>query len=97
MNDQRVELRIVVKPNAKHSRLLTVKEGVLHIALHARPKEGEANRELIEYLAKFFHLPKSKIFLQRGEKSRNKTVFIFKNEEVKKFLLNPSHFIEKIK
>ena len=90
---QQVELRIFVKPNAKCSRLLAIKNGVLHIALHARPKEGEANRELIEYLAELFHLPKSQVVLQRGEKGRHKTVFVLKNKEVKKFLLNPSFFI----
>ena len=93
MNDPQVELRIFVKPNAKCSRLLAIKNGVLHIALHARPKESAANRELIDYLATFFNLPKNKVILQRGEKSRQKTVLVFKNETVKKLLLNPSYFI----
>ena len=94
MSDQQIELRVVVKPNAKRSRLLAVKYGILHIALHAKPQEGEANRELIEYLAKLFRLPKSRIILRRGEKSKCKTILVPKHEGVKKFLLNPSGFMD---
>ena len=48
-NDQ-VELYILAKPNAKRTMLLKISEQELHIALHAKPQDDEANKELISYL-----------------------------------------------
>jgi uncharacterized protein len=88
MNDEKIILRILVKPNAKHSALIDIKEGILHIALHAKPSEGEANRELCRFLSKLLGIPKTKIILERGEKSRHKRVSLPKNDRLKKILEN---------
>lgn len=86
MRGNQVELRILAKPNAKRTALLKADERGLHIALHAKPQEGEANRELIAYLAKFFKVPKSQIILLRGESSRHKVVVVPFNEAVQRLL-----------
>jgi uncharacterized protein (TIGR00251 family) len=70
------ELQIFVKPNAKKSALLEVKDGVWHIALHAKPTDGEANVELVRFLSELLDVPKSLIALKRGEKSRHKCVML---------------------
>lgn len=87
INDQQVELRIFVKPNAKRTALIEInnEQGVV-IALHAKPKEGEANRELIDFLAKWLGFPKSAASLKSGEHSRYKKVLVPLNEKVKTIL-----------
>jgi hypothetical protein len=64
----------------------------LHISLHAQPKQGEANKELISYLAKILRLPKSQIILQRGEGSRHKQVIVPLTITVQQLLDNPISF-----
>ncbi|HSW70815.1 MAG TPA: DUF167 domain-containing protein [Gammaproteobacteria bacterium] len=88
IQSQQVELRIFAKPNAKRTALIKVHDE-LHIALNAKPHEGEANKELICYLAKLLQLPKGHIILKRGEGSRHKVVIIPLTAEVQKFLDNP--------
>ncbi|GEM_PF-5654647 len=48
---QQVHLRILVKPHAKKTAILGVREHRLQIAIHAKPHEGEANKALMVYLA----------------------------------------------
>lgn len=72
IKDNQVELRIYAKPNAKRSEITGVSENGLCVALHARPQDGEANKELIKFLSDLLRIPKSKIKLQRGDSSRYK-------------------------
>ncbi|OGT38718.1 MAG: hypothetical protein A3F11_03770 [Gammaproteobacteria bacterium RIFCSPHIGHO2_12_FULL_37_14] len=87
IDKKQIKLSIVVKPNAKKTAFLKIKEGAMHIALHAKPHHGEANDELILYLAKLFHLPKSQITILRGERSRFKQVLLPFSSSVKEQLL----------
>jgi uncharacterized protein (TIGR00251 family) len=86
IQDQQIELNILVKPNAKKTALLGINEQGLLISLHAKPHQGAANKELISYLAELFHLPKTQIILQRGEKSRYKRVMVPLIKNVKKII-----------
>lgn len=85
-NDQSIELKILVKPNAKQTILRKVSEQELQIDLHAKPHQGKANEELIAYLASLFNLPKSQIQLKRGEKSRHKWVLLPLTQGVQAFI-----------
>ena len=76
MNTDVMELQIFVKPNAKKSALLLVKDDVWHISLHARPTDGEANVELVRFLSELLKVSKSSISLKRGQKSRHKCVLV---------------------
>ncbi len=67
-------LRVRVTPRAQTSRITCWDGAVLHVHLHASPKDGEANAELIRVLAKAFGLPKSLIILKKGHASREKCV-----------------------
>ena len=69
-----MQIKIFVKLNAKKTALLKVVDGVLHIAIHAKPKDGEANIELIRFLSELYDVPNSQIELIKGETSRHKTV-----------------------
>ncbi len=46
------------------------------VKIRAIPKDGEANKELIESLAKHFKTAKKNINIKSGFTSRNKIVFI---------------------
>lgn len=81
-----IEIAVFVKVNAKRSALLDVKDHVLHIALHAKPHDGEANAELIRFLAELFRIPKSRIQICRGHKSRHKVVSLPLNPAIEKML-----------
>lgn len=84
---QKVQLMIYVKPNAKKTALVEItKERGIVIALHARPQEGEANKELILFLSQLLKLPKTSIEIQRGEHSRFKKVCVPLNATVQKLL-----------
>lgn len=85
---QEVSITILAKPNARKTALVAVTDEALHISLHAKPKQGEANKELIAYLAKLFHLPKSRIILQRGKGCRYKQVIVPLTDTVKRLLDN---------
>ncbi len=70
-------------PNAKKSEIIgwevdEQRDGlrVLQIKLNAPPVDGKANQELTKFLSKALGLPKSKIQLARGEKSRTKRIAI---------------------
>lgn len=67
-------LRVRVTPNAHASTIVAWDGVLLHVHLHASPKDGEANAELIRVLAKTFGLPKSLIILKKGHTSREKYV-----------------------
>ncbi|MBL7480658.1 DUF167 domain-containing protein [Legionella bononiensis] len=74
LENDHVTLSIYAKPNAKQSALLAITDNDVHIALHAKPQDGEANKELIKFVAKLFKLPKSHCELIRGEGSRHKQI-----------------------
>jgi uncharacterized protein (TIGR00251 family) len=71
-----VTLHLNVQPGASRSEFSGIYDGKLRIRLQAKAVEGAANKALIAYLAKFFQVSKSSVSLLRGEKSRQKTVFI---------------------
>jgi uncharacterized protein (TIGR00251 family) len=48
----------------------------LMIRLVSQPREGKANRELVEYLAGAFSVRKSEVKIVSGEKGRKKVVFL---------------------
>ncbi len=93
IQDQQVKLSILAKPNAKKSALLKVDHQGLHIALHAKPHNEEANKELIIYLGKLLQLPKSKIILQQGKGSRHKKIVVPLTNKVQELLNDPLKFI----
>ena len=63
-------------PKAARSQIKGERNGALAVALAAPPIEGRANKELIKFLAKTLAIPPSRISILRGEKGRNKVVFI---------------------
>ncbi len=48
----------------------------LKLKILSRPQDGEANAEVITFLAKFFKISKSKIVIRKGHISRQKDLLI---------------------
>ena len=65
-----------VTPRAARDEFLGVAEGVLRVSLSAPPVEGAANQALVRLLSKRLGLPKSRLRVLAGEKSRNKVVWV---------------------
>jgi uncharacterized protein len=66
------ELKIRVIPNAKKDEFTGYREGELVLRLNAPAIEGKANRAALEFVARFLGVPRSAVFLMRGERSRHK-------------------------
>ncbi len=69
-----LNVRVVTRAARRALRLES--DGTIKACLNAPPVGGEANRELIQLLAAVLRLPKSRIKLAQGSKSRNKVVRI---------------------
>ena len=70
-----MKIDIKVIHGAKKNSLEQTEQGY-RVRLTAPPIDGRANDALIEFLAEHFQVPKSRIAIIKGLKSRNKTVNI---------------------
>lgn len=76
-----MKLHVKITPNARTSEVLgweddPVRGKVLRVRIAAPPVEGKANAALRSFLAEWLGLPKSKVFLEKGDTSRIKTFSI---------------------
>jgi len=70
-----LRIRVVVIPSSKKPSV--EKENNMYVVrVDAPPTKGKANKRLIEILAKYFGVRKSRIQIISGEKSREKIVEI---------------------
>lgn len=69
-------LEVTVQPRASRTELAGIHEGTLRLRLTAPPVEGEANKECVKFLAKLLDLPKSRVEVLQGHKSRRKTILL---------------------
>lgn len=67
-----IEIRVI--PRAGRTTLAGTRGNALLIRLAAAPVDGEANAELIEFLARLLDIPKRDIVIAAGEASRTKRV-----------------------
>jgi uncharacterized protein (TIGR00251 family) len=67
-------LGVRVKPRARKSEVAGLRGGVLEVAVAAPPVDGEANHELVRFLAHVVGIPRSKVRLLTGETGRRKVV-----------------------
>jgi uncharacterized protein (TIGR00251 family) len=67
-------VRVHVTPNAREARVTKVGEANYEVKVDEKALNGRANRRLIEILAEHFGVPKSKVSVVRGAKSRDKVL-----------------------
>jgi uncharacterized protein (TIGR00251 family) len=72
--DSGVRFRVRVKPRAKQSRVLGVRDGVLEVAVAAPPVDGAANEELIRTLAGALSVPRGAVQIVSGTAGRSKLI-----------------------
>lgn len=77
--NENILLKILAKPGSKVNSITGISDDGIEVKISAPPVDGEANTELISYLSKLFGLRKSDLSLDKGSRSRNKTVIIMKD------------------
>ncbi|MDR2455096.1 MAG: DUF167 domain-containing protein [Deltaproteobacteria bacterium] len=74
--DSKFRLEVRLTPRASKDRLLGFEGEVLRVSSTAPPVEGQANKSLAKFLAKILGVAPSRVTLERGLASRQKTVAI---------------------
>jgi uncharacterized protein (TIGR00251 family) len=72
LDGEHLLLRVKVLPNAGRNQLAGLRGEELTVRLTAQPRKGEANRELLRFLAKSLAVPRSSIRIVAGESSGHK-------------------------
>lgn len=75
-----IKLKIV--PNSSKNEII-LEDEFIKVKVTALPIENKANKALIEFLSKQFKIPKTKIYILKGETSKEKTV-LFQTNDVEK-------------
>ena len=68
------QIKIKVIVNAKKNELIKISDNEYKVRITAPAVEGKANAAIIDFLAKEFEVKKSKIKIEKGEKSKNKII-----------------------
>lgn len=74
INQMKISIHVI--PGAKIEQVQPALDGSYKVWVREKPKEGEANKALIELLSKHFKMPKSTIRIITGLTSRHKVVEI---------------------
>ena len=69
-----VEIALHIQPRASRTEVIGAHGDALKIRLAAPPVDGEANEELVRFLAKTLGVPKSAVTIARGATGRRKVV-----------------------
>jgi len=71
-----LEVRLHAQPRARRTELAGTHNGALKIKISAQPVDDAANRAIVDFFAALLDVPKSRIRIAAGLKSRNKTLLI---------------------
>jgi uncharacterized protein (TIGR00251 family) len=71
-----VLIAVHVSTNAREANVVRIGENIFEVKVDERAVEGRANKRLVEILAKHFKVPKSRIRLVSGARSRDKVIEI---------------------
>lgn len=71
---EKIYISVNVHPRARKRKLEEVGPAEYRVSVLSPPSQGKANREVIEIFASAFNLPKSRVNIIKGEKSRHKVV-----------------------
>jgi uncharacterized protein len=77
-----MKIAVRIKPNAKENSVEETGRHQFLVKVKAPPKENKANQEMVGALAAYFGVPKSRVCILSGLKSKQKVVEIaVKTEE----------------
>ena len=69
-------MAIRAKPTGKRNRLVSISGPAVEVELAAKPQNGEANSELIDYIADVLRVKKRDLQLISGSKSKDKQLIL---------------------
>ena len=71
-----MDINVRVQTKAKRNHIEVIEGGRLKVYVIAAPESGRANDNVITLLSKALKVPKSRISIVRGQKSRDKLIRI---------------------
>lgn len=71
-----VSLKVKVQPRASRNAIVGLIGDAVKVALTSPPVEGAANAACIEFFAGLFGVPKSRVSIVSGSKSRDKIILV---------------------
>ncbi|KAI9209927.1 uncharacterized protein BJ171DRAFT_485590 [Polychytrium aggregatum] len=74
MQDGCVKINLLVKPGARISQIMDASEECVDLQIAAPPRDGEANAEVVRYVAEVLGCKRYQLELLSGAKSRSKVV-----------------------
>ena len=74
--EKSAEIDVRVSPKSSRSRITIDERDAIKVFLNSPPVDGKANEECIALFSRLLRVPKSSIFIKRGEKGKNKTLSI---------------------
>jgi uncharacterized protein len=69
-------IRVTVKPNARSASLVQLSDGSWLAKVLAPAREGRANKELVELIARHFGCVKAAVSIKSGASGRTKRVSV---------------------
>ncbi len=72
-----MDLHIRVIPNSRQTEIIEENNNFIKIKLKAPAREGKANKELTEVLAKKFNVGKSQVEIIKGLAAKDKVVRLY--------------------
>ena len=73
-----IYIKVKVQAGAKKESFKKVKEGHFEISVKEKAERNMANKRIIEIMAEFFSLPKSKVRIVNGHQSPSKLLVVDK-------------------
>lgn len=76
IREGKTKLIVQVQPNASDNKVVSFKDGVLHLRIAAPPVKGKANHELIKLLSDILRIRKGNLTISKGITSKRKLIAI---------------------
>ena len=76
IREERIILKVKAFPKAGRNKIVGMRNDELVIRVQAPASKGEANKELVRFLAKALSISKSEIEIVSGETSRHKVIHL---------------------
>ncbi len=73
---QIMKIYVTAKPNARENKVEKHDDVHFTVSVQAAPVQGKANAAVIEALAAYFDISKSRVVILRGQTSREKIIEI---------------------
>lgn len=73
-------IKVKTYPGSKKNQI-KINNDLLKVYLTSQPEKGKANKQLTKLLSGHFAVSKSRISIVKGEKNRQKTIYINKEQK----------------